>query len=363
MIRKNSKKIAGLSALLSAGLVAAAALGMAPAAGAATVAASTPAWSWVGTIQQGDASEFTAVVATGKTSGFAFQAVFGQRPAAYERTRATTWARVPFPGVPRETVITAGASSSSNVWAFGLLPDGNSQAVKLVNGRWDAVKTLPGSVSRASVLAPNDVWVFGQLGAYHFNGSTWTREASIAGDADGRPGGGEAVSPTDFWTYSGTTVTHHSAGRQTTVNLASLLPAKFKNNTNDPAIDGIFVLSDQNVYAIGSGNAQDAGGPTVILHDNGHRWTRVITGGTATSGQASSDGNGGFFMPACGEGVGCIMHYSDGKVTQTLFTNGGEPQYINATSQVPGSTENLAVSNTRAADGRPEFYGIILQYS
>jgi hypothetical protein len=47
---------------------------------------------------------------------------------------------------------------------------------------------------------------------------------------------------------------------------------------NDPAVVGIDAQAPGSVYAVGSGNAQDEGGPTVILHYNGHSWRRVAEG-------------------------------------------------------------------------------------
>ena len=51
---------------------------------------------------------------------------------------------------------------------------------------------------------------------------------------------------------------------------------------------GIIALSAKNVYAIGNGNAEDEGGPTVVLHYNGSKWAKVAAGsfgyGTTNAG-------------------------------------------------------------------------------
>jgi hypothetical protein len=82
----------------------------------------------------------------------------------------------------------AAASSASDVWAFTDIAAAaytnfastRSQAVELVRGKWTVRKTLVGSVGAVSVLAANDVWVFGDAATYHYNGSTW---AKVAGGA------------------------------------------------------------------------------------------------------------------------------------------------------------------------------------
>ncbi len=94
--------------LSTGGAIAAAALSGTQAASAATPHA--PSWHPVLSVRGGGVTE--AVVATGKTTGWAFVS----NGAAYQRMGATAWKKVAFPGT-NGYVNAAAASSPSNVWA------------------------------------------------------------------------------------------------------------------------------------------------------------------------------------------------------------------------------------------------------
>ena len=117
MNRRLTRKsiVVGAGGMLDAGLLAAAAT--ATAANAATVkdaapAARGPAWHTILSAANGRSpNQIDTVVATGKTSGWAF---LNAATAAYERTGATAWKKVAFPGTGG-AVNVAGESSRSNV--------------------------------------------------------------------------------------------------------------------------------------------------------------------------------------------------------------------------------------------------------
>lgn len=71
-------------------------------------------------------------------------------------------------------------------------------------------------------------------------------------------------------------------------------------------VSGIYAQSAHSVYAIGNGNDEDDGGPTVVLHYNGHSWGKVAGGnfgyGTQPSQQIAPDGAGGLWLPMPGGG-------------------------------------------------------------
>jgi hypothetical protein len=309
---------------------------------------------------------FDAVVATGKTTGWAFQGSYYAKPVAYERTGAT-WKKVSFPGVANEEVVATGATSATDVWAFANLPSGKSQAVRLVSGKWTVAKTFDAPVASASVLAGNDVWIAGYpgsgylgghsaLGLYHFDGSNWSLVAGGLASVS-------ALSASDAWAANGTTVVHLKGGKEKAYNLASLLPARLKNHLNYPTVDDVLALSDDNVYAIGSGHTQDDGGPIVILHYNGYTWTKVAGYAYGNPETVSYDGTGGLWIPAGGAGFAFLLHYSGGKLIRaSLPASVGRDFFLLAISRVPGSAEQLAVGNTStpASTGSD---GIILQYS
>jgi hypothetical protein len=85
-------------------------LAVGPASGANS--ATTPSWRTVLTAVNGTANnQFAPATATGRTTGWAF---LNDPTFAYERTSATTWEKVAFPGRDGAVNIAA-ASSPSNV--------------------------------------------------------------------------------------------------------------------------------------------------------------------------------------------------------------------------------------------------------
>ena len=346
------------SVLLSISLASAAGLAVASAAWAATTPANAPSWHVLETVN-GSSQDFGAVVATGPASGWAF---VDNASYAYERTGVTTWKKVPYPGGNGVSFAAAAATSASDVWAFTNIAGTRSQAVDLVNGKWTVRTTLGGYVDAVSVLAANNVWVFGSTATYHYNGSTW---AKVAGGA----AGGVALSASDYWLAGAsgptqTIVTHVKNGQKATFNLAGLLPANSKNGLNDPQVAGVYAASDTNVYVIGNGRAQDAGGPVVILHYDGHAWKKLASYGVGNPFDITPDGAGGLWMPVGWAGGGTILHYSRGAITATALPSPGkfESTHANGVSRIPGTTQALAVTSTFPYDSGTRFYSQVLQY-
>ena len=222
----------------------------------------------------GSSQDFGVVVATGPASGWAF---VDNASYAYERTGVTAWKKVPYPGGNGVSVVAAAATSASDVWAFTDIAGTRSQAVELVRGKW-TVRTTLGVLGQRGVSAGRQRRMGLRLAAtYHYNGSTW---AKVAGSAYS----GSALSASDYWltgTYgpAQTTVTHVKNGTKVTFKLARLLPAKTKTALDDPGVAGVYAASDTNVYVIGNGGTQDAGGPVVILHYDGHAWAKLASYG------------------------------------------------------------------------------------
>lgn len=338
------------AAAATAGLLA---LAAPPAAAAGRPA---PKWHVAASVAAG-AGAFTAVVATGKATGWAFGGQFasGAAPTAWQLTGGR-WARAAFPGQRAETVVAAGASSPSDVWAF--TQAGAGSRVLHYNGRaWSVVKTFGALAGGASVAGKNDVWVFGAdpfggraLGAWYFNGRTWRLTGANLQ-------GGSALSPADVWAFSGTRVYHYNGRRWAGTQLSALLPARMP--LNGPAVTGIIALSDRNVYAIGNGNAEDEGGPTVVLHYNGSRWARVAGGsfGYGTTGdgaqQVSSDGGNGLWLPMPGvDGQKSYMvHYAAGRLTPAALPGNPRGIALGSVSRVPGTRDQLAGGATFTAPG------------
>ena len=347
-------------ALCAAAVVAAA--GCAQAALAAPNSAG-PSWHIVKRVSAGLNGGFTVVTAAGRNGGWAFEG--HARSTAWERN-GSTWTQVPFPSRPNEVVIATAASSPANVWAFA--EDGNGARALRWDGRhWTAVRSFSRVIGGAVVLSASDVWVFGVpgvpgagLGAWHYNGSTWTRVGSGHGLE-----GGSGLSASDVWAFDGTDVAHWNGSTWSRTSVASLLPAK--QQLNDPALTGIFEQSRHSVYAVANGQLQDEGGPLVLLHWNGSAWAKVAGGnfGFGELQQLGADGRGGLWLPMPGVGgqKSYLLHYSNGRLTQAALPGGPEKITLTSVALIPGTTQALAVGATHAAaDQGTDVVGVVLQY-
>jgi len=166
------------------GLLAASAVTIA--AAASTSPAAAPRWRITAAVKTSDTGIFTAVVATGKTTGWAFDGTGSATPPSAYRLSGPAWKKAPFPGKADETVITAAATSPTDVWAFTRGFSSASRVLRYNGHAWSVVKTFADEIAYATVLASNDVWVYGQagipgfqpaLGVWHYNGATWTKLA------------------------------------------------------------------------------------------------------------------------------------------------------------------------------------------
>jgi hypothetical protein len=332
-------------------------------------AAAGPSWHVVKSLRTGDDGQFTAVAATGKTTGWAFEGTgFSAAPAAYQYS-GSSWRKVAFPSTKDEQVVTAAATSPSDVWAFAQGFGTASRVLKYNGRRWSVVKTFGNEIADATVLAGNDVWVYGQagipglpaLGVWHYNGSSWRQVSkSIQG--------GSALSATSAWGFNGVDVEHWNGVKWTGTSVKSLLPAKNPSGLNDPGVAGVLALSSTNVYALGSGGAEDEGGPLVVLHYNGSKWTKLAAGqfGNGPGAEFSYDGNGGLWLPMQGASgsTSYLVHYSDGKLTKATLPIAAAKITVSALSRVPGSTGQIAAGFTHTAGNLGvDVVGVVLKYS
>ena len=314
-------------AAAAAVLLAAAGLTVTAAAAKSAVAApraaqpARPAWQIVKQVHGASSGGFSVVIAVGKNGGWAFNLGNGGAASTAWHRSGSTWTQIPFPG-QNQAVVAAGASSPSNVWAF--TADGAGGRALRWNGHvWTVQHSFAEQIGGAVVISQSDVWVFGQpyvpgagLGAWHYNGRTWSHVASGHGLE-----GGSALSANTIWAFDGTDIAHWNGAIWSRTSVSYLLPAK--HELNDPMITGIFAQSGRSVYAIANGNLQDEGGPIVILHWDGYQWYRVAEGnygfGDGALQQASSDGHGGLWIPMPGAGgqKSYLLHYSAGHLTSS----------------------------------------------
>lgn len=341
-------------------------VGFASAADAAVAPASAPTWHVV--YSQATNSEFETVVATGKTSGFAFDEpnTTVAVPTAYERTGTSTFKKVPFPTVASEWIVGAGGTRSSDVYVFAdilTVPAGKaeSEVLKWTGKKFSVVATFSGELSGGTALSADDVYAYGgtdgtataSAGIYHYNGHKWTKISSAIG------GNGDALSATSAYVADGMDLDHYNGHKWTATNLASLLPEK--DSDDDPRLAGVLALAPDDIYAVGQGGkGLQESGPAVILHYNGHKWTKVASYPTGSVTAPVSDGEGGLWFSAGPE----LLHYSHGKLTAVAAPKfDGKRVEVASIAPIPGTSEELAGGASPAAVG-PEAYHppVILQY-
>jgi hypothetical protein len=336
----------------------------APAPAAARPAAA--GWHIVKQVHNGPFGGFTAVIAVGRTGGWAFNQ--GPVPTAWRRS-GSAWTQVPFPGQPNEVVVAAGATSPGNVWAF-TAGGAQSRALRWNGRTWTVQRSFAQQIGGAAVISSSDIWVFGQpyfpgagLGAWHYNGRTWSRVASGRGLQ-----GGSALSANNIWAVDGSEIAHWNGSAWSRTSVSRLMPAK--QELNSPLLTGIFAESARSVYAIGNGGLEDEGGPLVILHWNGKQWSKVAGGnfgfGTQPLQQASPDGLGGLLLPMPGvDGQkSYLLHYLPGhRLGEASLPAGPSGISIETVALIPGSNGLLAGGDTHAAD-KPgtNVVAVLLQY-
>ena len=184
-------------------------------------------------------------------------------PGAYQFS-GSHWTKRSFPGKASDFVTSASASSTSNVWAFTF--DG---AVLRYNGHaWSQVKKFGREVDSGLTVSSSDAWVFGStLGTWHYDGHGWTRMSTAAGME-----GASALSASSIWAFGGTRVAHWNGHAWLRTNLASLLPTN--TSLSHSFWRHLRVVGDQCLgrrYRRPPGR----GRPAVLLHYNGHAWSRV----------------------------------------------------------------------------------------
>ena len=340
----------------AAGAAAALAAGGAATADAATPAAAPAlAWHVVKQVHQGPDGGFAAIAAVGTEGGWAFAGDGTVAPTAFRRSGAT-WTPAPFPGHRDERIVAAQATSATNVWTF--TSNGTRSRALRWNGRgWSVTGSFSREIAGAVVVSSADVWVFGDqfqpggvLGTWHYNGHIWTHVAGLGGLH-----GGSALSASSIWAFGGTHVAHYNGRTWTSTSVASLLPPVIPSGLNDPAVMALYAQSPASVWAVGNGNQEDDGGPLVVLHYNGHAWSRVAesqTAGSEVFGQVAPDGRGGLWIPvpAAEGGASHLMHYADGRLTAAVLPVAASRITVQAVAWVPGTFQALAGGLTHAPD-------------
>ena len=272
-------------------------------------AASAPGWRTTVTRHYGapaDASGFSAVIAPSRTEAWAFGGTNpgdGGTPVAL-RWNGETWRPWPLPAGLAGFIGDASASSAANIWAVSYA---GGYVVRWDGRRWLVAKRWHrhAVLSGVTALSPADVWAFGTtargmpgLGTWHFNGLSWARPAGLAQEIYRA----SAVTPADIWAVAATReggFLEHYDGRSWQ-RAGAARPA-----LAGLTLDAVLALPGGGVWAAGNQRRTRGGeGPLVIVHFDGHRWTRTVTGWQADTARLAPDGAGGLWITADDAGTG-----------------------------------------------------------
>jgi hypothetical protein len=332
------------------------------AAGAVALAAAMPAasaasasWHSALKVTGSNFPQFTAVTATSASRAWAFEAAGSKAPVAYQLS-GSTWKSRAFPAAGSDVVQAAASSSAGNVWAFTF----KGQVLRFNGSNWAKVKKFSKMINSGVVLSSTDVWIFGSpgTGTYHYNGHTWTHSISGSG-----LNGGSALSASSIWAYGGTSVAHWNDSTWTKTSVASLLPKN--TQLSHSHLSGIDAVSASNVYAVGTGGRQDEGGPLVLLHYNGHAWSKVAENTSLGDPTAIiGDGSGGLWIPVRTgfPGDGSMEHYAGGKLSSAKLPFSAPHLLLLGAAIGKATTAAFAVGSTRTSFSAKTTTAEILRY-
>jgi hypothetical protein len=331
------------TAVLGAGAATAAAVLGAGTASAGSVPAAG-SWHIVKTTHRSGNPVFTAITASSRTNGWAFlgEQTGTSRPLAYRLT-GSGWHQTAFPNETGETVTAAVATSASN--AFVLLTGKKNRVLRWNGHSWRKIRTIGRTMTGLSASGRKNAWVFGARQAWHWNGDHWTA-VSV-----GKPlSAGYTRSPRSVWAVGGSNVVHYNGHIWRVTSVAKLLPAT--TTLSKSRLVAIWVYSPRSVWAVATGGREDEGGVAVVLHYNGHTWSRKALGKTDGTPEAViPDPAGGLWIPAqLGDGGAFqMLRYNNGSLKTVAVPHGGYGIEAPAVSTVPGTHASLAAGFTHRA--------------
>jgi hypothetical protein len=276
---------------------------LALAAGLPAEAAPGPGWSLAFTRHYRPAanySGYTAVVAPDARDAWAFGSTSTAglpapgSPVA-EHWTGTRWRASALPSGLTSEIFAASAVDASDVWA---VTEAGGNILRWDGTRWSVAEHVPGrgAFTAVTALSGSDVWAFGGpgagpgLGAWHYDGHSWTH---VAGPASGVQTS-SAVSATDIWatgsgSSAGDAILHYDGTSWRRVTAAALTGLGFGEILAEPGT-GVWAT------------AATSGGRQQLVRFSGGRWTAVrLPWPGLTPGFLAPDGRGGLWLDGYGD--------------------------------------------------------------
>jgi hypothetical protein len=225
----------------------------------------------------------TDATASGPSNAWAVGNSGGGTKTLIERWDGSTWSVVPAPSPGDVNKLkSVSASSATDAWAVGVTASLQGEQALLLHwdgARWARTPLIEAAQPLLSVeaLAPNDVWVGGELVFLaHFDGTSWVPvphpdlEEGDIHDID-------ATGPNDIW-FAGIHEAEGGAGEIALVERwdgerISVVPTPIEVGESS-GLKGIEVISPTDGWVVGD-RGEEGATATLIEHWDGSEWTVV----------------------------------------------------------------------------------------
>ena len=279
----------------------------------------------------------------------AFGGPAGNGTPVAEHWNGAKWTPSALPSGLVGDVSASAAVSGKSVWAVNESGSANASILHWNGASWSVAGSLPGTSTDVATgmlgFSSSNVWAFGNpgnaagIGAWHYNGSTWTRLTGIARGITTAA----AVSPADIWAIGSTslpedTLVHYNGSTWRQVTAPVLSRSSFSS---------ILALAKANVWAI---TFPLQGANTHLVHLSGGKWTSVPLPWTFSyASSLVSDGSGGFWLIGYAAARTWAVHRTSAGVwSRTELA--GHPALMGL-ALVPGTTSVWGAGTGTASSG------------
>ncbi len=297
-----------------------------------------------------------------------------QTPVVYHQA-GRTWIKYSLPGTAGMFVDGLSATKGTNVWAS--VANQSAGAVeRLTKHGWQTYTFPQGKAQIADdgviTFGATDTWVFEydfatmMEYAYHYTGH-WSRHVMPAAvDANSNEGLVSGSSSSNLWAL--TFVKNRPASMRYNGKKWQVIafPGNLAPKGTTVYSKQILAVSPTSVWATISTFTTKGVGPVVLLHWNGHNWSKVTGKLPAANllGPVASDGHGGAWLFAENKAQTklLLLHYSGGRwSTYNNPTTGGKVISVTALDLIPGTRSVLGTGPIAPTPGG-DFGSAVIKY-
>jgi hypothetical protein len=321
--------------------------------------------------------ESITVAPTGSAWSIGTKIVDGKYESVLQHLTSKGWVGVALPASVQGWLSAVDASSSKNVWMFGVTSPSNSPHRPKYAARWNGTRwtktPLPSDfqVSDAAALSANDVWAADRQqyrGYYleHWNGKSWKKVA-----VPFRVHGITALSSKDIWAAGnnkGQPGVMHWNGSKWSVAKTPKVKLPPNNETAGAPLRDIAVVSSKNIWAVGEmawecGNDDYHCQRPLSMHWDGSKWSAVLEPEAPnTYTKVVPDGSGGVWALQ-GSYDPSLVHIVGTKVTRESPPSAGDNGIGLGALAAHGKTVWAGGDTTFGTSGEPDYspYGVYLR--